>query len=304
MNRITVAQIEAFYWTATLGSVEAAARRLNLTQPSISLRLKTLQAQLGQPVLERRGRGLGLTPRGQELLPHATLVLNELETMMLRPDPAAIRGPVRIGMAEGLALVCLPHLIQSLHRRYPRLKLELSVGTSAALEPVLHDHGLDIAFLVEPVEAADFTLVSLGIQQTSWIASPRWDLPEVVTPHDLATCAIITNAPNSINFRQIQSWFASAGLTPPAMDTCNSVAMLAHLVGRGVGLGILPVKMFEADLAEGRVRILTSNPAVADTPIHAKYPTLDFGPATRAVLGEARQILASLGYISGQGSTG
>ena len=57
MSRITIAQLEAFYWTATLGSVDSAARRLNLSQPTISLRLKALERVSGRKLFDRVGRG-------------------------------------------------------------------------------------------------------------------------------------------------------------------------------------------------------------------------------------------------------
>ncbi len=56
--RITLAQLEAFFWVARLGSVHMAARQLNLAQPTVSLRLRDLEARLGTALFERAGRGL------------------------------------------------------------------------------------------------------------------------------------------------------------------------------------------------------------------------------------------------------
>tara|TARA_R110001583_G_scaffold171739_1_gene325444 strand:+ start:5428 stop:6345 length:918 start_codon:yes stop_codon:yes gene_type:complete len=296
MNRITIAQLEAFYWTVNLGTVEAAARRLNLTQPSVSQRLKSLQLQFDQPLLGRLGRGLKISPYGQELLIRAEKILAELDQMQTEPDPAQLRGPVRVGLAEGLALVCLPKLIEMLHRRHPLLKLELSVGTSSTLEPQLTDRVLDIAFLVNPTEDDNFILAPMGTQETSWVAGRNWNLPDLVTPQILAGCAVITNEPGSINFRQVKGWFASTGITPLQHDVCNSVSMLAHIVTAGAAVGILPVKMAEPHVAAGTLRILRTDPLLAATPIHAKYPAQEFGPAARAVMLAAREVLQTLGY--------
>jgi len=57
MSRITVAQLEAFFWTASFGSMERASTHLNLSQPSISLRVRALEEQLGFKLFERAGRG-------------------------------------------------------------------------------------------------------------------------------------------------------------------------------------------------------------------------------------------------------
>ena len=59
-------------------------------------------------------------------------------------------------------------------------------------------------------------------------------------------------------------------------------------------MGSLPVPMFEIGCGA------EDSAAGGDTPIHAKYPALDFVPAARAVLGETRQMLQDLGYIGGR----
>ncbi len=298
MNRITVAQIEAFYWTATLGSVDGAARRLSLSQPTISLRLKALERETGVPLFQRVGRGVRPTPHGYEFLPEARRILDGMERLAGRGGPVRVRGTIRVGFAEGFALVCLSKTLDLLHQLYPDLKPELVVATTFAVEPELHAHRLDLAFLVEPTEISDFTLVPLGAQETSWIASTKWSLPALVSPHDLANLPIITNPEGSINYRQIREWFASAGITPARLDICNSVAMLAHVVVAGVAIGIFPSKMAEEDVRTGAVRLLRTSPPVADTPIYAKFAKRNESPNVRAFIATVRQVLANMDYLT------
>lgn len=296
MFRVTIAQLEAFYWTVTLGSVDAASRRLHLAQPSVSQRLKALQVQFASPLIERHGRGLKITHPGQEVLLRAERILHEVGQMAEDPDPAQFHGPVRIGMAEGLALVCLPELTKRLRIRHPLMKLEINVGISSELEPRLHDQELDLAFLVNPSEHEDCTLVPLGSQETSWVAGKAWHLPDLVRPQDLVALPIIANESGSINSRQVKGWFASAGLSPQILDTCNSVSMLAHLVTAGTSIGILPVPMAQPQVQQGVLRILRTAPDVPDTPIHATFRSHGLTNPARSVLSEARQLLNEFGY--------
>ena len=76
MSRITLQQIEAFYWTATLGSVQKAADRLSLSQPAVSLRLREFETSIGAPLFERSGRRLAPTQGTPELLRNARAVLD------------------------------------------------------------------------------------------------------------------------------------------------------------------------------------------------------------------------------------
>jgi DNA-binding transcriptional LysR family regulator len=297
MSRLTIAQLEAFYWTATLGSVDKAARKLNLSQPSISLRLKAMEDHIGTALFERTGRGIRLSLSGHSLLGEARGVLESVERISGRFGATDVRGTIRVGFAEGFAVICLSPILKAVHALYPDLHPEVVVSTTASVEPDLHAHNLDLGFLVEPVEHDGFTLVPLGAQETAWIAASSWDLPPVVTPHDIAGHPIISNPIGSINYRQVVGWFGSAGLMPGRVDICNSVAMLAHLVTTGVAIGVYPNKMAENDVRQGAVRILKTSPPVADTPIFAKYRTNEDSNNIRAFLDTVRQVLSGMDYL-------
>lgn len=295
--RITLAQLEAFYWTATYSSVERAASVLNIAQPTVSLRLRGLEDALGYKPLQRVGRGLKLTLRGQDLLEECRTIFASLEKIEARPSGRNLTGPIKLGFAEGFAMICLPQIVSRLHSTYPELQPELMVATSAEVEPELHALRLDLAFLVHPTEHDQFKLVPLGTQETCWIASTSFDLPPIVRPQDIATHSIISNPVGSINYQQMIGWFASAGLTPNRIDFCNSVSMLADLVNKGVGLGIYPNKLAEREVSEGIVSVLKTDPPIADTPIFAKYHRQSRKPKVEAVLNTVVSVLSELDYL-------
>ncbi|WP_102960559.1 LysR family transcriptional regulator [Mangrovicella endophytica] len=297
MSRITIAQLEAFYWIAELGSVERAANRLSLAQPTVSLRLKALEAQLGTELFDRGRRALELTHDGRDLTAEVRSVLQGIERIALRARVREIAGPIRIGFAEGFAVICLAEILDRIHEAYPKLQPELLVATSAEVEEQLHKHRLDLAVLVSPTPAPEFELLPLGMQKAGWIASTRWGLPRKVRPEDLVSLPIIANPPGSINYRQTITWFGSCGLTPKRLDICNSVAVLAHVVRSGAAIGILPAKMVADDAAQGRVQRLESVPAVPDTPICAKLPRGPASPATEAVLASIRATVEGMEYL-------
>src|ERR1700681_336985 len=118
MNRITIAQIEAFYWVAELGSVHKAAARLNVTQPTLSLRLRQLEAELPTPILEPHGRGVRMNRAGLAVLEKAKSVLDAHAHLRGAGAASAISGALRIGLAEGFAIACMPHLVPALTRAY------------------------------------------------------------------------------------------------------------------------------------------------------------------------------------------
>jgi DNA-binding transcriptional LysR family regulator len=296
--RLTIAQLEAFYWTAKSGSVQSAARHLHLSQPTVSLRLRDLETILGAQLFERAGRGIRPTPNGLSLLTRAENVLGEVARIREKSGHAEVSGSVRVGFAEGFAMVCLAPLVSALRRDYPALHPEFVVTTSSHLERDLAEHQIDMAFLVNPIGHDGMRLIPLGVQATSWIAATVWGLGSKVRPSDLRHIPIITNPPPSAMYRQIMNWFASGGLEPMRLDICTSVAVSAHLVATGVAVGVMPVRMSERYLAEGSVTLLDSDPPVDDGRVYAAYREGAENNAIEAIIASLRGVAASMNYWS------
>lgn len=295
--RVTLAQLEAFFWVARLGSVQLAAGELSLAQPTVSLRIRDLEQSLRHALFERAGRGMRLTEAGQRLLERAAVILDEVGK--IRSEAVAeIGGRIRIGFAEGFAMVCLAPFLKALHRDHPSLRPELFVATSSALEGDMTSHRLDLAFLVKPVGQPGLRLQPLGAQPTAWAAAPdAWTLPARIRPADLKQIPIITNPPPSAMYRQIVDWFSSAAIEPARLDICTSVTMVAHLVSSGVGLGLLPIKMIEPQIAAGSLRILHSVPEVESGQVYAAFWEGRETPAVDAALRCMRQVLGTMDYL-------
>ena len=262
--RVTLAQLEAFYWTVELGSVQRASGLMHLAQPTVSLRLKEMQSALGVTLLERSGRGLRATPVGRALLPRIATILGEVRGIIDQNPARDIAGPIRIGLAEGFAVTCLPPLLAALLETYPALIPEWVVATSMTLEAAIVRDTLEIAVLLNPVGDERLRLVPLGLQPTSWVVPAGWDVGQPADPGDLWDRPIISNPPPSAMHRQILGWFAAAGLEPTRMSICSSVAVIAELVASGIGMGLLPERMVDRYVAEGSVRRLCVTPPVED----------------------------------------
>ena len=294
--RITLAQLEAFVWVAQLGSVQLAARQLNLAQPTVSLRIRDLERSLGRDLFERSGRGVRPSDAGLNLLERASAILDEVSK--IRTVAAAdITGPVRIGLAEGFAMVCVAPLMELMRERCPGLRPELSVSTSSVLERDLAAHRLDLAFLVNPVGQPGLRMQPLGAQPNAWVAAGGSGIGPLIRPADARLLPIISNPPPSAMFRQITEWFATAGLEPTRIDICTSVTLVAHLVAAGVGIGLLPIKMIEPQVASGALRILDSIPTVEYGRVFATFWEGGRTPAVDAVLRLVRQVLGAMDYL-------
>src|SRR5580692_12433276 len=98
--RIQISQLEAVQWIARLGSFRAAAMRLNLSQPTISMRVRELERHLGTALFDRSGYRAQLTEAGRDLVRYAERILSltdEIEQRSARVPQ--VTGPIRLGAA-------------------------------------------------------------------------------------------------------------------------------------------------------------------------------------------------------------
>jgi DNA-binding transcriptional LysR family regulator len=148
---MTPDQLITFAAVAEHRNISRAAVALHLSQPAVSGQLRQLQDEFGEPLYQRDGRGVRLTPAGEQLASYATRLRDTWRQAHAYRD--ALRGlesgTLRIGASTTPASYLLPYLIAGFHRRYPEVALQTSDGNTADIVGALAS--LDIAMVEGPV---------------------------------------------------------------------------------------------------------------------------------------------------------
>ncbi|MEO8125326.1 MAG: LysR family transcriptional regulator [Burkholderiales bacterium] len=271
--KLTLAQLEALHWIARLGSVRAAATRLSISQPALSLRIKELEATLGGRVINRSSYRASLTTFGLEVAQQAGEMLSIAERISDRVAPSReLKGLVRMGSTDTFAQRYLPALLADIEQHYPQAQVELVVDFSANLQLKLLAGEIDVAVLtpssLPPLLAAE-RLIDMPHY---WVGTPRrLGKLDIGTPASLVNLPIISHAPPSLLFDSIRSWFAGAGLAPLRFNTCTSLFIIKALTCQGIGISLLPVEIIAPEVRAGELRILKARPSIASHPLHIAY---------------------------------
>jgi DNA-binding transcriptional LysR family regulator len=294
MRRFSLAQLEAFLWICRLGTFHAAAERLNLTQPTISLRIRELESALGARLFERRGHGMRLSTEGTILLRYAERGLDlfdEMEDRLRTGD--VLQGSLRLGVSDTFAMTCLPEIVGTLEAEYPRLRIELTVTNSTVLSELLVRKKLDLAFLTEPHQHRSITVEPMGRTDVAWVSSAAKPIgPPVLRPRDVVDIPILSVTPPSPLNELMVDWCTSDGSPPPSFSTCNNIAVIARLVLSGVAASVLPVCVVQRELDSGVLIRYQQHPPLAPRVMCAAYPATSRGPGIDALLHIARQAFA------------
>jgi DNA-binding transcriptional LysR family regulator len=296
MSRVTITQLEAFVWIARLGSFHEAATRLNVSQPTVSLRMQHLETAVGR-LLDRNGHRFTLTERGTLILEYADGIVslsNRINAACAAPGDS--RSVVRVGMPDSIAAACLSALVSRVAEVCPLVQLDISVDLSSTINRRLKDLSLDVAILAEPDVGPPVKLTPIGRNPLAWLAAPSIPLSDVVTPADLRRLRIITTPEYTHNYDVVMEWFASTQVTPARVSTCNNLDMIARLICDGIGVGALPLAMVQRELGAGRLVAFTCRPALRTRKLQAAYQTERPGApigAIESVVQVAREVLAS-----------
>lgn len=131
-----------------------AAEACYVSQPTLSTQIKKLERELGVELFERHPRQVLLTAAGEQVVRHARQAVAEAEAIreVARQSTDPETGRLRVGIFPTLGPYLLPHIVPSLHERFPRLELLLVEEKTEVLTQRLHDGALDVAILALPVE--------------------------------------------------------------------------------------------------------------------------------------------------------
>lgn len=257
-------QLETFYWAAKLGSFTAAASRLNTTQSAISMRVRELESTLGTALFDRRHRAAAITPKGRELLGYAEQILRlSSEARERVSEGRDAPATLRIGSAEVVSITWLPRLIHTIHSSHPEIRLELDEALTKDLLDRLEEGSLDLVLAPGKESGARFSSVPLGSVEFAWMASPALELPRRrLGPRDLQEWPVIALASESHHHAAIEEWFKAAGATCRRIDTCKSTSVAASLAVSGLGITFLPVRCYGKEIAEGKLVVVRTLPAL------------------------------------------
>ncbi len=290
--RITLRQIEAFYWTAKLGSIHAAAEHLNFSQPAVSSRIKELESALNLELFTRRNQRVQLTAEGRNAVPHAERLLNASQEFerLGRAGPA-LEGVLRLGSDESTAMVALSEILSRLKRRHPKLVVELSIDIGAVLKEKLRKREIDMALHTNAGAASHVIDELLGWVDFQWVASRELDIPAGDFTPELATqLPIVTNAPPSTLNALVQKWLRSGGFEFDGMNSSNSLQLMLRLVRAGHAIAVLPMPVVREPLATGELRLLPARPAIPQVAYYASSVQNEAG-GTPIVVEIAKEVL-------------
>lgn len=266
--------LETFVWVVKLGSFRGAAAKLSTTQPAISQRIAQLEREFGVKLLKRESRPVMATKEGRDLLVYAERLLRlRIEMKTALADRAAVRGVLRLGVAETIVHTWLSRFIDRVDEEYPALALEIDVDISATLRERLVAQEIDLAFLTGPVSAPSISNRDLCSFPLAFIASPALALPR--GPASLAALAgypLITFSRLTRPYMAVNALFSHPALPAVRLHASASLAPAVRMALDGRAIAVIPPAVVEKELAAKSLRIVAAEASLPDLTFTASWP--------------------------------
>lgn len=276
-------QLATFVQVAELGSFTRASTRLNVAQPALSRQVRALEVELRQPLFERNGRGVTLTPAGQRLLAHGRGILQQLERA--RQDLEGLRGVaaglLSVGLPPSIGRVLTAPLVEAFASRFPKATLTMVEGLSTYTLEWLVQGRIDCAVVYNTAPAAAIDLQPV-LDEKLYLVGGRGKATALLgRPATLAQVAqqalVIPSRPHAIRMR-LEAVMAEAGLKPRVGLEIESVPAILDLVQRHGARGWHAVLSLNAIRSSGRESAFVARPIV-----HAAGPGLRRQPLSTSL---------------------
>lgn len=236
---VSLSDLKTFREVARLGTVSAAARSLNLSQPTVSWTVKKLEDQFGSALFQRTNKGMSLTRAGQSLAERAETLMQHFLSLRdeIKADTEEIRGSYSLGVFAILGSFTLPRFCPSLLEAHPHLDLNLFHDLSRNIAEKVIKGRLDFGIVVNPPQHDDLVIHELYSDEIKfWTRRQPSSLQDPQSDH-----SVLWVHPN---LRQNKDLLRQAreGQLFNFKRICYSTDLLVilHMIASGCGIGLLP----------------------------------------------------------------
>ena len=232
--------LNTFVTVVDRGSMAAAARVLNITPAAVAQQIRTIEREIGAPLIARVGRTVSVTEAGSRILERAREILRDVADLRTLANDSAVSGELRLGACQTALAGMLPDILARMVEKFPHINVFVKPGFSADLYRAVEGGELDAALVLQaPYVLPKTCSWQLLREEPLVVLAPQSMAGR--DPHELlATEPLIRYDRNQWGGRQADEYLRSVGITPHERFELNALNAIAVMVDRGLGVSLVP----------------------------------------------------------------
>jgi len=243
MRSLNLDQLRTLSEVVAQGSFSAAARRLNLTQPAVSLQIRELESRWGLRLIERFGKQAHATMPGRDLIEHTQRILRECDAaeMAMRRFRDGWLGRVRIGTTMTALMYALPPILRELRTAHPGIDIVVTnMATRDAVDKTIRNE-VDFGLVTLPVKSAQLNITPLRPETlVAILPAAMKDVPKEITPDYAARQSLVLEHERGAVHGLVMQWLSGYLPLPRAPMHVGIVEAAKQAVASGLGMSIVP----------------------------------------------------------------
>ncbi|KRG44480.1 LysR family transcriptional regulator [Stenotrophomonas pictorum JCM 9942] len=232
--------LNTFVTVVDRGSMAAAARLLHITPAAVAQQIRTLERELGVPLIARAGRTVSVTEEGARILQRARDLLRNVADLRSVANENDLAGELRLGACPTALAGLLPDILSRMVATFPQINVFIKPGYSADLYRAVEGGDVDAAMVMQ----APFPLPKtcnwqlLREEPLVVLAPARFAGRD---PHELlCEQPLIRYDRHEWGGRQADEYLRQAGIVPRERFELNALNAIAVMVDRGLGVSLVP----------------------------------------------------------------
>ena len=243
-------QLEAFYLVIKRKGFTRAAEELNVTQPAVTIQVKSLEKSLNLKLIQQVGKRFQLTEAGESLYQYAEKIFDLVSDAneKMRDFKKLMRGTLQIGTTKNYARYIMPSLLSEFQRRYPRIKVILNEGNSEEMARSVLEMKNELALISQLNLDRKIKSVFFSTVEFVLVASPvhRFSQRQSISLRELNGEPVILREKGSGSRTAILRKFQEYGIWPSVIIEASSLDFIVGYVKQNKGVSF----MFEPDIKE------------------------------------------------------
>jgi len=259
MKNLSLRQLQVFDAVGETLSFSAAAERLGITQPAVSMLMRQLEADAGVPLTLRQGRRLDLTAAGTMLLQRGRAIIEQMRAVdeSLASLKSGTRGHLHLGVVS-TANYFAPRLLTEFQRRVPGVSFKLSVARRDEILAMLKDHRIDVAIAGHPPGEADVEAETFARHPHCIVAAPEHRMVgrRRIAWQDLRDEPFIFREAGSATRQFLEHLLQAQSLAVNVTIELAGNETVKQAVMAGMGVSFMSAHAVQVELEAGRMVVL------------------------------------------------
>ncbi len=237
-----IEQLRHFLKVAELASFTRAAEEVGLSQPAFSRSIARLEADFGQPLLERQTRSVALTDAGRLLLARARQIVSMVDDTLVEITDDGQTGRVRVGAIPTIAPYFLPPLLKHFSKAFPKASVIINEEPTEQLLKSLTEGELDVAIMALPLAIKYLHIEELFEEELLLVLPAQHPLSEKahVRLNDIQALPFVLLGEAHCLTDNIVSFCRQKSFHPVSVERTSQLATVQELVALGHGISMVP----------------------------------------------------------------